>query len=240
MIKPGKGAFYAPPLSVGTAVCCVRPAASSSELVRGRTLSLWDTRLHTFVSQVLAQASGIVCFVCNKLVGTLPDPSGLGSYGNLIKNRLGKGDLMESGTVKMNCQRKPGAVGHKHPFSSIAFPCGTNRISPFLAEAKLPSMKALSQIRRFCSLRLSSTARHIFSQTPVSSQRFSLRQQVTGEPNRLGISDHLAPVRSTQRMPSRVRLSSALGRPILLCGGKSGSITAHCLSLICSSLMPIS
>jgi hypothetical protein len=77
---------------------------------------------------------------------------------------------------------------------------------------------------------------------PWSSQSRKRRQQVLGEGYRSGKSFHRAPLRSTQRIPSKQgRLAIGLGPPNAepLGNGNSGAINAHCASVINSTFLAI-
>jgi hypothetical protein len=73
------------------------------------------------------------------------------------------------------------------------------------------------------------------SHTPCSSHILSRRQHVDPSGYSCGRSRHLAPVRKTQRMPSRHARLEAQGRPrpsLRRFGcGNNGAKTAHCSSL---------
>ncbi len=214
---PGEGTFYVPTGSIGKIVHFVGPA-SLPELADA---TLWlDRAFHALLSQVVPEAPGIISFVCDKLLGPLAHSAGLGPNCDLVKNYRRKIELRYLRTGKMARDGDSSSVGNEHPFGAFAFPGKPYRISPFLAGAKLPSMNACAQASLSCASRLESTHCHILCHTPCSSQALSRRQQVTYEPYFSGIAAHGAPVRSTQRIPSRVRLSSARGRPIMLCLGR--------------------
>ena len=76
------------------------------------------------------------------------------------------------------------------------------------------------------------------SQTPWSCHSWSRRWQVERLPYFGGQSFQRAPECSTQRMPFKVRRSSARGLPLLLCCGSSGAISFHCSSPNSSSITP--
>src|SRR5262249_52690041 len=113
---------------------------------------------------------------------------------------------------------------------------------PFLAGAKLPSAKVSSQSIRPCSSSSSRNARQIESQTSCSSQSRNRRQQVLGEGYCAGRSFQRAPLRSTQRMPSKQRRSSTRRRPPSgdrLALGSNGSILRQCSSVSSESCRAI-
>ena len=122
------------------------------------------------------------------------------------------------------------AVDHHHPLRSFA-PFGrANKGPPFFAGAKLPSIKASCQSSAPFSSSMERKFLQTSSQTPSSSQSLNLRQQVDGLGYRSGRSFHRAPVRSTQRIPSRTSRLSIAGRPPLgfrFCVGSSGSNSFH-------------
>jgi hypothetical protein len=110
-------------------------------------------------------------------------------------------------------QRNTLAVDHHHPLCALA-PAGlADTEPPFLAGAKLPSIKASDQSNCPRWSNSARNARHALSHTPCSSQSFSRRQHVEGLGYSLGKSAHGAPVRKTQRIPSKTLRLSIQGRP---------------------------
>jgi hypothetical protein len=99
--------------------------------------------------------------------------------------------------------------------------------SCFLAGTKLPSRNAWlqSSLPRWSSV--PRNANQMRSHTPCSCHSWSRRWQVERLPYFGGKSFQRAPERSIQRMPLRVRRSSARGLPRPLCAGSNGSISAH-------------
>ena len=135
------------------------------------------------------------------------------------------------GRVQVVSQRNTLAVDHHHPLRALATLGFANAVAPFLAGAKLPSMKLSLQSSW---PRWSSSARkcrQTLSQTSCCSQRRSRRQQVAGlTPKSGGRSRQRAPVLSTHKMPSRTARLSFHGRPALDRLGSKGSSLAHCSS----------
>ena len=126
------------------------------------------------------------------------------------------------------------AVDHHHPlrtFTSFGF---SDTGPPFFAGAKLPSMNASSQSNNLFSSSSVRNLRHISSQRPLSYQSFSRRQQVAGLGYRLGRSSQRAPLRSTQRIPSKPSRFSVCGLPSFpgFGLGSKGSSLLHCSLLI--------
>ena len=96
-------------------------------------------------------------------------------------------------------------------------------------------MNASLQFSRWRPSSSARNARQSFSQVPSSSQRRSRRQQVVALGYSVGSAFQWAPVRSTQRMPSKQARSFAQGRPrpSLRRGnaGRCGAIFAHWASV---------
>jgi hypothetical protein len=100
----------------------------------------------------------------------------------------------------------------------------------------VPSAKPSSQSTWPCRSSNTTNRRQAWSHTPSSDHSAKRRQQVTYEGNDRGRSFHRAPLRSTHRMPSRQRRTSALGRPPRGSGLgalKRSEISDHCSSVSC-------
>lgn len=128
--------------------------------------------------------------------------------------------------------RKTLAVRHHHPLCSFALLGLSDAGPPFLAGAKLPSMKHCSQFRTPFASSWEMKLLHTRSQTPSSSQSRKRRQQVDALGSVLGTSLHRAPVLSTQRIPSSTSRSVQRGRPKVLVSGRSGPIRCQTLSVM--------
>jgi len=155
----------------------------------------------------------------------------LGGFTKLINRLFNQRYLMWTGRGKGHSQRNTSAICHNHELGALA-PLGFPDFwAPFFAETKVPSIKhSLQSIWPFLSsLRIK--VRHIFSQTPCSSHIFNRLQQVLGLGYFSGRSFHLAPVRRTQRMPSKTKRLFFQGRPLLFNFGSNGSIAFHCFSV---------
>jgi len=125
--------------------------------------------------------------------------------------------------VQVDPQRNSLAVDHHHPLRSLAAFGLPNALAPFFADAKLPSAKASLQSNCSSSSSSDNSARHAVNQMPSSSQSRSLRQQVDALGYSFGSSDHGAPVRNTQRIPSKTFRLSIGGLPPCLPTLGSGS-----------------
>jgi hypothetical protein len=117
--------------------------------------------------------------------------------------------------------KKTLAVRQHHPLRSFALLGFSNAEPPFLAGAKLPSMKYSCQSSRPCLSSCKIMARHRLSHTSFSSQSLNRRRQVMGLGGCFGTSRHLVPVFSTQRIPSNTSRSERRGRPKFSGSGSS-------------------
>jgi len=126
------------------------------------------------------------------------------------------------------------AVHHHHPLRTFSTFGRPDARAPLFAGAKLPSAKVSSQSSRPWASKRPTNTRQTRSHTPCSSQSRRRRQHVLAEGYCLGRSFHLAPLRSTQRMPSKTsRFPTGLGPPFGERGnfGNNGSIFCHCSSV---------
>jgi hypothetical protein len=134
----------------------------------------------------------------------------------------------------MERNRNTLSIDHHHPFCSLAFLRLADGFAPFLAGAKLPSMKDSAHSNFPWLSSLPRKVLQILSQVPSSSHICNRRQQVTGLGNSSGKSRHLAPVFNTHKIPSRQPRLSAQGRPPKgppSSFGSSGLIFSHCSSV---------
>ena len=140
-------------------------------------------------------------------------------------------DFRGRGAKESASQRNTRAVCHHHPLCTFATFGFTHAEPPFLALAKLPSMNTSLQLSLPCASSSQRKCRQILSQISSSSQSRSLLQQVLALGYVLGRSRQRAPLRNTQRIPSRTALSSARGRPKPPRPGNKGWIFSHWASL---------
>lgn len=143
-------------------------------------------------------------------------------------------DLGRRGRGETYSQRKTLTLHQYHALCTFPALGRSDLRAPFFAEAKVPSMIAVSHARRPRESSSVRNARQMRSQVPSASQRFSRRQHVAGLGYSLGKSHHRAPAFSTQRMPSITARLPIQGRPPRRLRGKrgrSGSILAHCASV---------
>lgn len=224
--QPGEGAFDLP-----------------TTLIAGRNLlrlltavfpipSIRNQQANASLAQLVPQLVRIIRLISNEAFG-----SGFGTAPALpwhldgLKGGFGQNYFRGRGRGHGASQRNTLAVDHHQPLRAFPPLGGADAVAPFFAGAKLASIKASSQSRRPSASR---KVRQIFNQRSCSSQAFSRRQQVDGLGYLLGKSRQGAPVRRTQRMPSKTSRLSALGRPPLEPGfseGNRGAIFNHWLSL---------
>lgn len=136
---------------------------------------------------------------------------------------------------KLRSDRYAAAVDHHHALRTFPTTCLADCGAPFFAVMKVASRNASSQSSSLRSSNCPSSLRHALSQTPCSSHIFSRRQHVDPSGYSSGRSRQRAPVRSTQRMPSKHARFDAQGRPRpslrRLGTGNNGVNNVHCASL---------
>ena len=143
-------------------------------------------------------------------------------------------DLGRRGRGEAYSQRKTLTLHQYHALCTFPALGRSDVRAPFFAEAKVPSMNAVSHWSRPRASSSVRNARQMRSHVPSSSQRLSRRQHVAGLGYSLGRSHHRAPVFSTHRMPSITARLPIQGRPprrLRGSRGRCGSILAHCASV---------
>ena len=123
-------------------------------------------------------------------------------------------DLMRRSTVHGDPYWEAVTIRDGHPFRSFAALCFADGLSPFLADAKLPSIKPSAQsIRPFrSSSRI--RRRQALSKEPSFAHAWKRRWQVDLAGYFAGNSFHGAPVLKIHKIPLRISRSEALGRPL--------------------------
>ena len=186
--------------------------------------------------QLTPQRVAVVAAVSDQPRGFLTRaPRPLAWDGDGRERLVNERDFRRGGRDQGASQRKTRAVCHHHPLRAFP-PLGrADGEPPFFAGAKLPSMNASLQFSRLRPSSSARKARQSFSHVPSSSQRRRRRQQVAGLGYSVGSAFQWAPVRSTQRMPSKQARSSRQGRPRLSLrrgsAGRWGAIFAHWASV---------
>lgn len=197
--------------------------------------SMRGEQVDTSFSQALAQRVAVVCLVSDHSLGAGPWPPWplFGDF-DLLECLFGEPDLCWRSRVGMASQRKTLAIDHHHALCSLS-PLGlSDRWTPFFAGKKLASINVSSQSSTPLASNSERKARHISFRTSASNHSFRRRQQVEGSGYLSGRSCHRAPVLSIQRIPSKTKRLSFLGRPPFGRGGGlgiRGSIFFHCSSV---------
>ena len=198
-------------------------------------LPVWGDQFDASLLQSLAQWVRVIGAVGDHPFRFLPRPAFGSGDADFVERGFRKRSFSRRGTFKPNSQWKTLTVDQYHPLRSLAALGFTDRGAPFLAGAKLPSIKASSHRSNPSPSNAPSKVRQASSQTSCSSHCFKRRQQVAGDGYLSGRKRHAAPVHNTQRMPSRQSRFDAQGRPRLsrrrLGSGNSGSIRDHCASV---------
>jgi hypothetical protein len=172
-----------------------------------------SNQLNAALFQSAPQRIAVIALVGDDALRFAAWPSAPARYLHLRQRGLGESHLVGRGRRQECSQRNTLAVDQYHPLRALAALGFPDRSAPFFAGAKLPSGKVSPQRSnpRWC--RVPNKARQASSQTPRSSQSRKRRQQVTPLGNRSGMSRQRAPLRNTQRMPSKQALFSAQGCP---------------------------
>jgi len=227
--QPGDGALDFPASSI---------ASQLPTVLQFRFDSLgpvWADQVDPPVFQAYSQGIGVGGFVVNQSRRPAPWTTAARSWHRDGAQRfLDERDFVGSRRVQVDSQRNTLAVCHHHPlrtFSAFGF---SDAVAPFFAGANEPSANVSSQESRPAASSSPRKVRQICSQSPASSHWLKRRQQVLGDGKSLGKSCHRAPLRSSQRIPSKQGRGSMGGRPPRLEGlvrGRSGAIFSHCASV---------
>ena len=221
--EPGDGPFNDPALAVDAQPPAIFVGPVNS-IVAVRT----DER-DAPSGQLLTQRIAVVAAVADQAV-RFAVPGRYARGERLLDER----DLGRRGRGEAYSQRKTLTLHQYHALCTFPPLGGTDVRAPFFAEAKVPSMNAVSHASRPRASSSVRNARQMRSHVPSSSQRLSRRQHVAGLGYSVGRSHHRAPVFSTQRMPSITARLPIHGRPprrLRGSRGRSGSILAHCASV---------
>lgn len=176
LAEPRKCTLDLPPFRVGGKVGGIRPAALPEPVCPH---SCGNACFDASAPEISPEPSGIISLVGNDLSRSFSRPAGPGPYCNLLKSGLGKIEFAAVCTGEMAGDRRTIPVGNEHPFGTFATLGKAYRVPPFLAGAKLPSMKACAQASLSVALSVKSTDCHILCQIPCSSHALRRRQHVT-------------------------------------------------------------
>jgi len=209
-------------------------------ILHGRTLSRASMRTDNFrpsLPKLNPQPVSVVPFIQNQTANPLSGPpSSFSGNGNPLQGRSAKVHFRFGSRRNEVCHRNTFAVDQNHPLCAFPFLGFSDTIPPFLAGAKLPSMKHSDHLSWPFSSSSARKALQAFSQTPVSSHSFSLRQQVLWLGKESGNASQGLPVQRIHRRASKTARSSFHFRPPLGEGGrfgKKGCSFFHCASVTC-------
>ncbi len=215
MCKPSHGSFNLPTMAITPKFASILDTFKFTTPYRSH-------QINATIAKSYSQRLRIITRVCYQMLWRFPQ-----TFKDFIDMRL----FVWAGQVKGHCQRNSLAVRHHHELRTLATPCNVDFRAPFLALTKWLSIKHWAH---WIFLRLSNCLMkccQILSHTPSSSHNFKRLQQVLGLGYSLGKSFQRAPLRNTQRIPSKTKRLFFQGRPLLFNFGSSGSIFSHCFWL---------
>ena len=143
-------------------------------------------------------------------------------------------DLVDVCRFRVDRERKTPTIDKEHDLCSFPTTSRPDLSTPFFADENVPSANVSEQSNFPFSCSFSRSRRRTCSMIPFSVHRLNHRWHVDFEGKCFGKSFHLAPVRSTHKMPSRQSRGCTRGRPPASPGGSHGnrsSISFHCLSV---------
>jgi hypothetical protein len=221
-----KGAFNLPASAIAAQGASILQGGAAAPTAMG------TDQLDPACRQPRAEVLRVVSAVTDEPGGTIAGTTRADTWHlHGLQSFFCEGDFRGRGAKESTSQRYTRAVCHHHPLCTFATFGFTHAEPPFLALAKLPSMKTSSQLSLPWASSAERKTRQIWSQISSSSQSRKRRQQVLALGYRSGRSRQRAPLRKIHRMPSRTNRSSARGRPNPRTGGSSGWIISHCQSL---------
>ena len=222
--KPGKSSFDFPAFAISSEFPAIVEGGLAASFAMRRNQQ--DATLEQTPAQRIAVVTSVGDYAQGPVART---PTRLRNR-NLFECAFGQSYFRRTGRGQLASQRNTRAVDHHHPLCALAAFGFADSEAPFLAGAKLASIKLSSQSSVPRASSSAKNARHTLSQMPCFSQRAKRRQQVAALGYSLGKSRHRAPVLSTQRIPSSTWRLLAQGRPRLFSCGSNGSIFFHCSS----------
>lgn len=155
--------------------------------------------------------------------------------GTSDEGAVDQSNLMRRSTCNADGDRESSAIDDGHDLGALASFGWANEVPPFLALAKVASMKHSLKSRFRRSSRDWASAWKILSNVPSRTQRWNHLWQVWYGGYLSGMSFQRAPDTKTQRTPSSTVLGSFQGRPRLSLrlgrAGRFGAMTRHCSSV---------
>ncbi len=200
-------------------------------------------QLNPSLRQAIPKRGRIGGLIVNQPLRILSGPApSLSGHRHLFQGALDQRDLVGRRRGQLYSQRNTLAACYHHKLRTLAAFGLADACAPFFAGANVPSANVSSQFSRPLASNSPRKARQTFSQIPCVSQSRKRRQQVLDDGYRLGKSFQRAPLRNTQRMPSKHGRLGIGVRPPLGDGftlGNNGAIFAHCLSVSSDSCRAI-
>jgi len=186
--------------------------------------------------QSLSQRIGVGRLVIDQSRRILSRPSSAcPRNGDFLQRRFDQRDFVRRRRGKLYSQRHTLAIRHHHKLRTFSAFGLSDAFTPFFADENVPSAKHSYHFNCPAASNVPSNARHASNKTSASSHARNRRQQVLAEGKCLGKSFQRAPLRKTQSTPSKHgRFGTGFWPPFSDASGSgnSGSITAHCLSVI--------
>ncbi len=219
VVEPRKNAFDLPPTAVSTEFSPVLRLRQAIAAIGRNQVNA------AFLKKTSVESIAVVRFVADEPLRQILRPCSIESLFNqryFVRRSVGNagGD------------RNTMAVCDRHDLASLAAFGFADRVAPFLAPEKEPSIKAsVKSILPRCS-KSSANAARIWAKTPIWVHCWNRRWQVWYGGYLSGRSFQGAPVRKTHKMPLSTSRGSRGGRPrppgFRCIGGTSGSMRRHC------------
>lgn len=222
IMQPADGSFDDPASFVSTELSFVRHRSMFT------VLSCWADQIDSVFGHASPQWVAVGSFVIDQ------------SFRRNFRNQatfdesFDQPDLVDVCRFRIDRERKATSVYKEHDLCSLATTSRSDLITPFFADENVPSANVSEQSTFPWSCSFSRSRRRTCSMIPFSVHRLNHRWHVDLEGKCFGKSFHLAPVRSTHRMPSRQSRGCTRGRPPWSPGGSHGnrsSMNSHCLSV---------
>src|SRR5215472_2365215 len=224
VVQPGEEALHFPP-----ALESAQRTTVLSDGVRPATLAVGSNHFSAELPEhFIVQRVTVVTLVADKTLGQIRDEP-------LLQRLTDQFHFSRASTACAYGDRKTIAVCNCHDLGALSTLSLAHTEPPFLAGAKLPSIKASLRSSPPRSLRSCATASSTCSRTFERTQFWKRRCTVWYAPYRRGRSFHGAPVRSIHRIPFSVVRRSVHGRPRRSARTRSGgmmvSTICHCSSV---------
>jgi hypothetical protein len=226
--NPGKCTLHFPSFFVSTQLSSIlRFLFYPIHFMRG-------DQVYSSLFQSFTQWIRVRGFIINQTLDFLTRTSSASArYRDRIQRIFNQSYLYRRCRVQVVPQRNSLAICHHHPLRTLSTLGFSDAEPPFLADAKLPSAKVSAQLSWPFRSSSERNARQAVNQASFSSHSCNRRQHVDGEGYWAGRSFHRAPLRSTQRIPSKQRRLEIRLRPFLsaVSSSRKGAILFHCLSV---------